>query len=431
MFLLTKQLLLEAGEEDTLMHKDTTAGFENRLIQESRLTLEDYLREGARKMLQKAIDEEVNDYLEGHRFLREEGGGRQLVVRNGKGRSRLLQTGIGNIEIRQARVHDRRTGQRFTSAILPPYLRRVPTLEALLPVLYLKGISGNDFTDALSGILGHDAMGLSSNSIMRLKEGWQQEYEEWNSRDMGDKRYVYFWADGIHFNVRLSSDRPCLLVIIGTLEDGTKELVAMVDGARESTLSWKEVLLDLKRRGLKDAPKLAVGDGALGFWAALEEVFPETRIQRCWVHKTANILDKLPKKVQPSAKTLIHEMYMSDTKENALKAYDDFIDLYQDKYPKAVQCLTKDSDNLFTFYDFPAAHWIHIRTTNPIESTFSTVRHRQRQTKGCGSVKATISMAFKLSKEAEKHWRKIHGFELIFKVLSGVKFIDGVEEKVA
>ncbi len=237
--------------------------------------------------------------------------------------------------------------------------------------------------------------------------------------------------DDIHLNVRLSSDRPCLLVIIGTLEDGTKELVSIVDGVRESTLSWKEVLLDLKRRGLNDAPKLAVGDGALGFWAALEEVFPQTRIQRSWVHKTANILDKLQKKVQPSAKTLIHEMYMSDTKDNALKAYADFIDLYQDKYPKAVQCLTKDNENLFTFYDFPAAHWIHIRTTNPIESTFSTVRHRQRQNKGCGSVKATISMAFKLSKEAEKRWRKIKGFELIFKVLSGVKFVDGVEKKVA
>lgn len=431
MFLLTKQLLWKAGEEDTLMHKDTTATNENRLAQESRLTLEEYLREGARKMLQKAIEEEVDDYLANHRFLREESSGHLLVVRNGKGRSRLLQTGIGNIEIRQPRVHDRRPGQRFTSAILPPYLRRVPTLEALLPVLYLKGISGNDFTDALSDILGHDAIGLSSSSIMRLKEGWHQEYEEWNSRDLVDKRYVYFWADGIHFNVRLSPDRPCLLVIVGTLEDGTKELVAMVDGVRESTLSWKEVLLDLKRRGLKDAPKLAVGDGALGFWAALEEVFPDTRIQRCWVHKTANILDKFPKKVQPSAKILIHEMYMSDTKDNALKVYDDFIELYQDKYPKAVQCLTKDKDNLFTFYDFPAAHWVHIRTTNPIESTFSTVRHRQRQTNGCGSVKATISMAFKLAREAEKRWRKIRGYELIFKVLSGVKFVDGEEKKVA
>jgi len=430
MFLIKKTISCGKQEkEDTLMPKDTTSQFGSRLAQESLLTLEEYLREGARKMLQKAIEDEVNDYLVRHRSLQD--GGRLIVVRNGKGRSRLLQTGIGNIEIRQPRVLDRRRGRRFTSGILPPYLRRVPTLEALLPVLYLKGISGNDFSAALSDILGHDAIGLSSSSIMRLKECWQGEYEDWNNRDLSGKRYVYFWADGIYFNVRLTPERPCLLVIIGTLEDGTKELVAMVDGVRESTISWKEVLLDLKRRGLKKAPKLAVGDGALGFWAALEEVFPETRIQRCWVHKTANILDKLPKKIQPSAKNLIHEMYMADTKENALNAYSDFIELYQDKYPKAVQCLTKDNDNLFAFYDFPAAHWIHIRTTNPIESTFATVRHRHRQTKGCGSIKATISMAFKLSKEAEIRWRKIKGYELIIKVLTGVKFIDGIEEKAA
>ena len=413
------------------MHKNTTAKIESRLAQESRLTLEDCLREGARKMLQQAIEEEVNEYLENHRFLREEGGGRQMVVRNGKGRCRLLQTGMGEIEIRQPRVLDRRAGQRFTSALLPPYMRRVPTLEALLPVLYLKGISGNDFKEALSAILGPGAVGLSPSSIMRLKEGWQQEYEQWSCRDLGNKRYVYFWADGIHFNVRLSSDRPCLLVIIGTLEDGTKELVAMADGVRESALCWKEVLLDLKRQGLQEGPRLAVGDGALGFWAAVEEVFPDTRLQRCWVHKTANVLDKLPKRTQPSAKALLHEMYMSATKDHALKAYADFIELYRDKYPKAVQCLAKDKENLFTFYDFPAAHWIHLRTTNPIESTFSTVRHRQRQTKGCGSVKATISLAFKLSKEAEKHWRKIQGYELILKVLSGIKFVDGKEEQVA
>ena len=413
------------------MHEDTTERIENRLIQASRLSLEDFLREGARKMLQQAIDEEVNAYIEGHRSLVEEGSGRQLVVRNGLGRSRLLQTGIGNLEIHQPRVRDRRKGHRFTSRILPPYLRRVPTLEALLPVLYLKGISGNSFSDALSDILGPDAIGLSSSSIMRLKEGWQQEYEDWNKRELGEKRYVYFWADGIHFNVRLSPDRPCLLVVIGTLEDGTKELVAMVDGVRESTLSWKELLLDLKRKGLQEGPRLAVGDGALGFWAAMEEVFPGTRTQRCWVHKTANILDKLPKSVQPSAKQLIHEMFMADTQDHALEAYADFVTLYEDKYPKAVRCLTKDKEDLFTFYDFPAAHWLHIRTTNPIESTFATVRHRQRQTKGCGSVKATLSMAFMLIRQAEKSWRKISAYELVLKVLAGVKYIDGVEEKIA
>jgi len=314
---------------------------------------------------------------------------------------------------------------------LPPYLRRVPSLDTLIPVLYLKGVSTGDFTEALEAILGPNAAGLSPTNIVRLKEGWKADYEAWTKRDLTGKRYVYWWADGIYFNVRLDPERPCLLVIMGTLEDGTKELVAVWDGIRESTASWREVLRDLKARGLAESPKLAVGDGALGFWAALEEEFPGAREQRCWVHKTANALDKLPQSVQPYAKKLIHEMYPAPTKETALVAYARFLSEYEAKYPKATECLRKDEDVLFTFYDFPAEHWRHIRTTNPIESSFATVRHRHRQTKGCGSRSATLTMVFKPAKEAERHWRKLNGSELLAEVVIGVKFIDGVMEKAA
>jgi transposase-like protein len=381
-------------------------------------------------MLQAAIEAEVEEYVAKHKDKRDEKGHCQVVY-NGKGYARQLQTGIGNIIVRPRRVLDRRDGERFNSQILPTYMRRVPSIEALLPVLYLKGISGNGFSEALESILGADAKGLSASVIMRLKSKWQEEYRVWQGRSLAGKRFIYIWADGIYFNVRLSKERPCLLVIMGTLADGTKELVGIVDGERESKLSWQELFLDLKRRGMKEAPKLAVGDGALGFWAALEEEFPETLAQRCWVHKTANILDKLPKRVQPGAKKMIVEIYQSDTRENAMKAYEDFIHAYEDKYPKAVDCLRKDKEVLFTFYDFPAAHWIHIRTTNPIESTFATVRHRHRQTKGCGSREATLAMVFKLGVQAEKHWRKIKGYQYISKVLAGVVFKDGIEEKAA
>jgi len=413
------------------MKKNTTTTQEKQLSNEFKGSLEDCLREGARRLLQQAIIDEVTAYLLAHKHLRDGETGHLLVVGNGKGRSRFLQTGIGNIPVYQPRVHDRREGMRFTSKILPKYMRKVPSLEALLPVLYLKGLSGNAFADALSDILGPNAIGLSSSTIMRLKESWQKEYDEWINRDLSGKRYVYIWVDGIYFNVRLTPERPCVLVVMGALEDGTKELIAMRDGVRESTLSWQEVLLDLKLRGLEYAPRLAVGDGALGFWKALEEVFPETGHQRCWVHKTANILNKLPKRSQASAKRLINDMYMSETKADALSTYNEFIELYQDKFPKAVECLTKDKAVLFTFYDFPAAHWAHIRTTNPIESTFATVRHRHRQTKGCGSARATLSMAFKLAREAEKRWIKIRRYNLISKVITGVKFVNGVEEKAA
>ena len=378
-------------------------------------------------MLQEAIEVEVTDYVDQHSGQRDPETRHRLVVRNGSLPEREILSSLGPIEIQQPRVRDRRAGMKFTSAILPPYLRRAPSLEALIPALYLKGVSTNDFPDALAAILGEGAKGLSPSTIVRLKESWATDYEAWQRRDLRGKRYVYFWADGVYFNVRLSDDRPCLLVIVGATEDGTKELVALHDGERESAISWKELLLDLKRHGLEQSPRVSVGDGALGFWRALEEVFPRSRRQRCWVHKTANVLDKMPKSLQNSAKAMLHAMYQAATKEEALKVYGDFLKLYAAKCPKACACLEKDKEGLFTFYDFPAEHWIHLRTTNPIESTFATVRHRHRQTKGNGSRTATLTMVHKLAMEAERHWRKLNGYELIAKLVRGVRFQDGVE----
>ena len=278
------------------------------------------------------------------------------------------------------------------------------SIDALIPALYLRGVSTGDFCEALSAILGEHAAGLSATNIVRLKEGWQKDYQQWQKRQLGGKRYVYWWADGIYFKVRLNPDRPCVLVIMGSLADGAKELIAVVEGQRESKLSWQEILRDLKDRGLTQGPKLAVGDGAMGFWSAMEEEFPAAIQQRCWVHKTANVLNKLPKSVQPSAKARIHEMYLAPTQKEAFKAYESFLDLYQTTYSKACDCLKKDKDVLFQFYQFPAEHWSHIRTTNPIESLFATVRHRTRQTKGCGSTQATLAMVFQLVRVAEKKW---------------------------
>ena len=411
------------------MHQHTVISLEDR-IAESRSALEEILREGARAMLQSAIEAEVAGYVEANASLRGEDD-RKLVVRNGHLPERSLITGMGPVTLKQPRVRDRREGHRFTSKILPPFMRRVPSIDALIPVLYLKGVSTGDFSEALESILGPNAAGLSATNIVRLKEGWQRDYEAWSKRSLAGKRFVYWWADGIHFNVRLEPDRPCMLVIMGTLEDGTKELVAVWDGHRESKESWQEVMRDLKARGLEEAPKLAVGDGALGFWSALAEEFPHTREQRCWVHKTANVLDKLPKRVQPHAKTLIHEMYLAPTRADAEQSYERFCDEYRAKYPKAVECLVKDRDVLFTFYDFPAEHWAHLRTTNPIESTFATVRHRTRQTKGCGSRLATLTMVFKLALQAQKHWRRLNGYQLLPQVIHGVPFVDGVRKKAA
>lgn len=393
----------------------------------ARSNLDEVLRDGARGMLQKAIEAEVADYLERHSLERDAGSGHRLVVRNGSMPEREILSGLGPIRVEQPRVRDRREGCKFTSAILPPYLRRTPSLEALIPTLYLKGVSTNDFPEALAAILGEGVKGLSASTVVRLKECWEKEHQAWQQRDLTGKRYVYFWADGVYFNVRLSDERPCVLVIVGALEDGTKELVALLDGERESALSWKELLLDLKRRGLEQGPEVAVGDGALGFWAALAEVFPKSRRQRCWVHKTANVLDKMPKSLHKGAKSMLHQIYLAATKEEARKVYADFAKLYGAKCPKAVACLVKDEEDLFTFYDFPAEHWGHLRTTNPIESSFATVRHRHRQTKGCGSRQATLSMVHRLAIEAQNHWRKLNGYVLLTKVVGGVRFVDGEE----
>lgn len=332
-------------------------------------------------------------------------------------------TGIGPLRIRQPRINDKREGESFTSNILPRYMRRVPTIDKLLPVLYQKGISTGDMASALESILGPNVQGLSAANIVRLKRIWETEYRDWSSRDLAGTRYVYFWVDGIYFNVRLEepdTNKMCFLVVMGAREDGEKELVAILDGYRESKSSWMELLLDLKQRGFTDGPRLAIGDGSLGFWAALPEVYPG-----CWVHKTANVLEKMPSGAQPKAKEKIHDMYMAPTKEQALVAYSSFLSVYGAKFPKACECLSNDKDELFTFYDFPAEHWVHPRTTNPIETTFSTGRHRTQKTKGCGTRLATLTMVFKLCKQAEKTWKRLEGYRLIGKVIEGVRFVDG------
>jgi len=405
---------------------------ENRVISlgkraedEEKPFFEQLLQEGARKLLQAAIENEIIEYIQFHKDRRDEEGQR-LVVRNGHLPEREIVSGVGPIKVRQPRVRHRDGGQ-FSSAILPKYMRRTPSVDALIPALYLKGISTGDFSEALAAILGENASGLSATNIVRLKAGWEDDYKRWCQRDLNQKRYVYWWADGIYFNVRLDEERSCVLVLIGATEDGTKELLAVVDGYRESTQSWRELLGQLKRMGLSSAPKLAIGDGSLGFWVALEEEYGQVAQQRCWVHKTANILDKMPKSVQGKAKQLIHEMYLAPTRKAALAAYDQFISSYQVKFPKACECLQKDKAVLFTFYDFPAQHWSHLRTTNPIESTFATVRLRTQRTKGSGSRIATLTMVFKLGLEAQKHWRRLNGPELVAKVVTGVKFVDGEE----
>jgi transposase-like protein len=390
--------------------------------------LDDILRDGARRALQAAIEREVEEYVERNKEYRDERG-RRLVVRNGSHPARKIQSGAGAIEVRQPRVNDRRVDERgnrlrFTSKILPPYLRKTKAIEELVPWLYLKGISTGDFPEALA-CLGHDGSGLSATTVVRLKEVWERQYGDFGRRDLTGKRYVYFWADGIYFNVRLTDDRPCVLVLMGATADGRKELIAMTDGQRESEQSWLELLVDVKGRGLAEAPALATGDGALGFWKALRQVYPATKAQRCWVHKTANVLDKLPKSQQPSAKSMLHEVWMSATKADAVKAFDRFIATYQAKYPKAAECLEKDRAELLAFYDFPAEHWQHLRTTNPIESTFATVRHRTRVTRGPGSRAAGLAMAFKLLEAAQARWRAVNAPHLVALVRAGAVFVNG------
>jgi len=403
--------------------------------------LTEVLRSGAQKLLAEAVEAEVAAYLARYADLRDQDGQR-VVVRNGHKDEREIQTGIGPVKVRQPRVNDRRTDEngqriRFTSEILPPYLRRTKSIEELIPWLYLKGISTGDFSEALTALLGPEAPGLSASTVVRLKDVWQTEYEAWSKRSLAGKQYVYFWADGVHFNVRLGGDgqekanRQCILVIMGATPEGKKELVAVYDGVRESEQSWMELMLDLKSRGLAQGPKLAVGDGALGFWAALRKVFGETREQRCWVHKTGNVLNDIHKGRQAKAKSMLHDIWMAATKADAVKAFDLFIATWQAKYPKAAECLAKDRDVLLTFYDFPAEHWMHIRTTNPIESTFATVRLRTDKTKGCGSRTATLTMTFKLTQSAEQHWRALNGSSLLPDVINGIQFVDGEKKNAA
>ena len=401
----------------------------------TRDVLTEILRDGAREMLGNAIEAEVADYIAAHAHERDADGHR-LVVRNGHAVEREVQTGLGAIPVKQPRVNDKRVDDdgnrlRFTSNILPPYLRKTKSIEELIPWLYLRGISTGDFSQALASLLGPDAPGLSASTVVRLKQVWQEDHEVWSKRSLGDKRYVYWWVDGIHFNIRLEEGRQCILVVMGATESGKKELIAVQDGLRENEPSWTELLLDLKARGLNAGPQLASGDGALGFWQALRKVYGESREQRCWVHKTGNVLNKLPKGKQSKAKSMLHDVWMAETRQDADKAFDLFVASYEAKYPKAAACMTKDRDALLAFYDFPAEHWMHVRTTNPIESTFATVRLRTKRTKGSGSRAACLAMVFKLTMCAEKTWRALNGSTLLPDVIRGVQFVDGIKEEAA
>jgi putative transposase len=386
-------------------------------------------------MLMAALDAEVGAYIDALAGERDADGHR-LVVRNGHRRARTIDTGIGAIEVEAPRVDDRRVDEdgdrcRFTSKILPPYLRRVRSLEALIPWLYLKGISTGDFSECLQMLVGAEAGTLSPTTVVRLKEIWSKEYEAWASRSLAGKRFVYFWADGVYFNIRLEGGRQCILVIVGATKEGTKEIVAITDGERESEQSWTEILRDLKARGLEHPPELAVGDGALGFWKALAKVFPDTRAQRCWVHKSGNVLNCFPRNKQAVVLGDLQQIWMAEKRADATKAFGKFIATYQAKYPKATNCLEKDRDELLAFYDFPAEHWKHLRTTNPIESTFATVRLRHRRTKGSGSRVACLAMVFKLAEAAQKSWRKLDGALLLRDIIDGVKFKDGTKVDAA
>ena len=387
-----------------------------------KVDLDALVREGARRMLLIALKAEVDEYLAQHVDERDDDG-HALVVRNGVAEPRKVTTGAGELEIQAPRVHDRREGRRFTSAILPPWARRSPKVTEVLPVLYLRGISTKDFEPALAEFFGSEA-GLSASTIQRLTREWIAEWAAFHQRDLSQADYVYLWADGVHFNIRLEQDRLCCLVLIGVRADGHKELVAVSDGYRESTESWSELLRDLKRRGMR-APVLAIGDGALGFWGALREVFPDTREQRCWVHKLANVLDAVPTSLQPKVKAALHTIMNAENKEAADLAIDQFESTYVAKYPKAVDKLLKDRDVLLTHFEFPAEHWIHLRTTNVIESTFATVKLRTRKTKGAGSRSAGLAMAYKLLDAAQARWRCVNAPHLVALVRAGATFVDG------
>lgn len=393
---------------------------------ESTDPLTELLRSGARQLLQHAIETEVQVLVAAHsdRTLED---GRAGVVRNGYQPEREIQTGIGPVTVKIPKVRAK-TGEpvTFRSALVPPYVRKTQSLEAALPWLYLKGVSTGEMGAALEVLVGPEAKGLSASTVSRLKRSWAQEYQAWREAPLDKDRWVYVWADGVYSGLRAEQAKLCALVVIGVNERGEKHFLAIEDGVRESTQSWREVLLKLKSRGM-NVPELAIGDGAMGFWAALEEVYPESRQQRCWMHKTMNVLNCLPKSLQPKAKQALHEIWQANTREDAEKAFDLFLKTYEPKYPKAALCLEKDRDELMAFYDFPAQHWQSIRTSNPIESTFGTIRHRTKRSKGCLSRDGMLHMMFKLGQCAQKNWRRQRGFKYLAKVITGVKFRDGIE----
>ena len=385
------------------------------------------LREGAGKLIEEAVRHELEELLSRYESETLEDG-RARVVRNGYLPERVIQTGIGTVKVQVPKVRSR-TGEpvAFRSALVPPYVRKTRSLEAALPWLYLKGISTGEMAEALKVLIGPDAEGLSAGTVSRLKKVWAEEYNSWRETRLDKDRWVYVWADGIHSGLRSEDTKLCALVIIGVNERGEKHFLAIEDGVRESVQSWREVLLKLKSRGM-NPPKLAAGDGAMGFWRALDEIYPETRHQRCWMHKTGNVLNYLPKPSQPKAKGALHDIWQAETRKDAEKAFDLFVATYEPKYPKAAACLEKDRTELLAFYDFPAQHWQSLRTTNPIESTFGTIRHRTKRSKGCLSRTGMLHMIFKLGQCAEKNWRKLRGFRYMGKVIEGVRFKDGIEE---
>jgi putative transposase len=408
------------------MSQDTVVEFRAPGALDDALT--ELLRNGARQLIQQAVEAELAELMDTNAHRRDDQG-RPAVVRNGYLPEREIVTGVGPVAVRIPKVRSR-DGEAavFHSSLVPPYVRRTASLDAALPWLYLKGISSGQMQAALEVLVGPEAKGLSASVVSRLKRQWQSEYDDWRKRELGKDRWVYLWADGIYSGLRAEEQKLCALVVIGVNERGEKHFLAIEDGVRESTQSWREILLDLKHRGLQIAPELVIGDGALGFWAALSEVYPQTRQQRCWMHKTVNVLNYLPKSVQPKAKAALQEIWMAESRAAAQKAFDQFVRTYRAKYPKAVECLLKDREALLAFYDFPAEHWVHLRTTNPIESTFATIRHRTDRTKGCLSRQTMLTMIYKLGMCAEGQFRRIRGFAHLAKVINGVKFIDGIEE---
>lgn len=415
------------------MNRDSTTSTLTFPVEPASDVLTEVIRRGARVLLTAAVEAEVERWIDQHAHLID-ADGRRRVVRNGRMPTRSILTGIGPVEVTRPRVHDRRPPEQrepFSSKILPPYLRKTKSVEELIPWLYLKGISTGDFTEALAALVGPDAPGLSASTITRLKSVWEQDFKAWNARSLEAKRYVYLWADGVHFNIRLEEDRQCILVLMGATADGKKELIAIADGHAESEQCWKSLLLDVKRRGLTADPKLATADGALGFWKALRQVFAMTREQRCWVHKTQNVLGKLPRRLHGTAKDGLHQIWMAASRADAERSFDVFVETYEAKYPKAAARMAKDREVLLTFYDFPAEHWLHIRTTNAIESVFATVRLRTKRTKGSGTRVACLTMVFKLIECASKNWRALNGSPLIAEVLDGVQFTDGIKQRAA